>query len=101
PYVRDRQFHSAAIAALNPRRDGQQEGEQAFVTRVAVVGRVARRLAQASHDVGRRRGVWVTDAKVDQVSSARRDRALQAVDLSEQIRRKLMDSLGLFHLDRQ
>src|SRR5439155_1660090 len=86
---------------LHPRRGGLPEGEQALVVRVAVVGRVARRLAQAGHDVRRRRRVGVADAQVDQVGPARRDLTLQAVDLGEEVRRKLLDSLGFFDLDGQ
>jgi len=90
-----------AVAALHPPRRRLAKGGEALVVGVAMVLRVARRLAEAGDDVRRGGRVRVADAQVDEIDPARRHFPLQAVDLGEEIGRKALDSLGFFDRDRQ
>jgi hypothetical protein len=59
----------------------------------AMVGGIARRLAEALYDVGRGWEIGIADAEADDVDASRLQRILFLVDLCEQVGWKLLNSL--------
>src|SRR5207247_9556647 len=87
-------------APLHPVGCRLSEGEQALVVGVAMVGRIAGGLGEPRHDVRGRWRVRIADAEIDDVHAAREELLLHPVYRSEEVRRKALDSLGFFDLNR-